>query len=115
MTAIVDQGDGHRTGGGGGFAGGDISLWEISYFKCVRNFLLNFQATVRNKPDAKFSHVRNLGTGDSPDLREGCFSPPPPLPWASGFHSLLTPPPPLFPVSCPILHLALLSENDDSP
>ena len=38
------------------FRGGNISLWEISYFKCVRNFLLNFQATVRNKPGAKFSH-----------------------------------------------------------
>ena len=41
---------------GGEFRGGSISLWEISYFKCVRNFLLNFQAAVRNKPGAKFSH-----------------------------------------------------------
>ena len=38
------------------FHGGNISLWEFSYFKCVRNFLLNFQATVRNKTGAKFSH-----------------------------------------------------------
>ena len=42
--------------GGGGFRYGNISPWEISYFKCVRNFPLNFQATVRNKPGAKFSH-----------------------------------------------------------
>ena len=42
---------------GGGFRGRNISLWEISYFKCVRNFPLNFHcATVRNKPGAKFSH-----------------------------------------------------------
>ena len=41
---------------GGKFRDGNISLWEISYFKCVRNFPLNFQATVRNKPGAKFSH-----------------------------------------------------------
>ena len=41
---------------GGGFRDGNISLWEISYFKCVRNFPLNFQATVRNKSGAKFSH-----------------------------------------------------------
>ena len=41
---------------GGGFRGGNISLWEISYFKCLRNFPLNFQAAVRNKPGAKFSH-----------------------------------------------------------
>ena len=35
---------------------GNISLlWEISSFKCVRNFPLNSQATVRNKPGAKFS------------------------------------------------------------
>ena len=26
----------------------DISLWEISYFKCVRNFPLNAQFAVRN-------------------------------------------------------------------
>ena len=44
------------TGGGGIFRGGNISLWEISYFKCVRNFPLNFQAAVRNKPGAKLSH-----------------------------------------------------------
>ena len=36
------------TGGGG--------IFRISYFKCVRNFPLNFQATVRNKPGAKLSH-----------------------------------------------------------
>ena len=42
--------------GGGKFRDGNISLWEISYFKCVRNFPLNFQAIVRNKPGAKFSH-----------------------------------------------------------
>ena len=41
---------------GGILRGGNISLWEISYFKYVRNFPLNFQATVRNKPGAKFSH-----------------------------------------------------------
>ena len=29
---------------------------RISYFKCVRNFPLNFQAVVRNKTGAKFSH-----------------------------------------------------------
>ena len=27
---------------GGGVCDGSISLWEISYFKCVRNFSLNF-------------------------------------------------------------------------
>ena len=42
--------------GGQIFRGGNISLWEISYFKCVRNFPLKFQATARNKPGAKFSH-----------------------------------------------------------
>ena len=42
--------------GGRILRGGNISLWEISYFKRVRNFPLNFQATVRNKPGAKFSH-----------------------------------------------------------
>ena len=36
--------------GGGGFRDGNISLWEISYFKCVQNFPLNFQAAVRNRP-----------------------------------------------------------------
>ena len=46
--------------GGGGFSDGNISLWEISYFKCVRNFPLNFQATVRNKPGAKFSIVESF-------------------------------------------------------
>ena len=47
------------TGGGGRISrggGGDILLWEISYFKCVRNFPLNFQVAVQNKPGAKFSH-----------------------------------------------------------
>ena len=41
-----------------GFPGRNNLLWEISYFKCVRNFPLKFQATVRNcaKPGAKFSH-----------------------------------------------------------
>ena len=43
-------------GRGGKFRDGNISLWEISYFKCVRNFPLNFQAIVRKKPGAKFSH-----------------------------------------------------------
>ena len=42
--------------GGGNFRRVNILLWEISYLKCVRNFPLNFQATVRNKPGAKFSH-----------------------------------------------------------
>ena len=55
--------------GGGGFRDGNISLWEISYFKCVRNFPLNFQATVRNKPGAKFSRAKN----------SSCKIPPPPL------------------------------------
>ena len=49
----------HHIQGGGKFRDGNISLWEISYFKCVRNFPLNFQATVRNKPGAKFSIVWN--------------------------------------------------------
>ena len=61
---------GELQGGGGGiFRGGNISLWGISYFKCVRNFLLNFQATVRNKPGAKFSRAKN----------SRCEPPPPPL------------------------------------
>ena len=42
--------------GGGDFRDGNISLWANSYFKCVRNFPLNFQAAVRNKPGAKFSN-----------------------------------------------------------
>ena len=67
----------------------------------MRNFPLNFQAA-----------VRNLATGDSPDSREGCFLPP--LPLFRGFLGFTRCSPPLFPVSCPILHLALLSENDES-
>ena len=43
--------------GRGKFCDRDISLWEISYFKCVRNFPLNSQAAVQNKPGAKFSHL----------------------------------------------------------
>ena len=46
--------------GRGNFRDGNISLWEISYFKCVRNFPLNFQTTVRNKPGAKFSIVESF-------------------------------------------------------
>ena len=45
-----------RVQGRGKFGRGNILLWEISYFKCGPNFPLNFQATVRNKPRAKFSH-----------------------------------------------------------
>ena len=41
----------------GNIRDGNISLWEISYFRCVRNFLLNSQATVRNKVVSKFSHL----------------------------------------------------------
>ena len=50
----------HPIQGGGKFRDGNISLWEISYFKCARNFPLNFQATVRNKPGAKFSIVESF-------------------------------------------------------
>ena len=42
---------------GGGVRDGNISSWDISYFKCVRNFLLNSQATVRNGLVSKFSHL----------------------------------------------------------
>ena len=68
---------------GENFVGG-IFCWRgaISYFKCVRNFLLNVQATVRNKPGAKFSHwgFARIAGGML------CVS-----------HCLLPPPPPLFP------------------
>ena len=43
------------TGGGGDISRGNISLWEISYFKCVRNQPTH-QAMVQNQPGAKFSH-----------------------------------------------------------
>ena len=59
---------GSKYRGGGKFRDGNISLWEISYFKCVRNFPLNFKATVRNKPGAKFSRAKN----------SRCKNPPPP-------------------------------------
>ena len=32
-------------------------MWEVSYFKCVQNFLLNSQATVQIKLVSKFSHL----------------------------------------------------------
>ena len=46
--------------GGGGFRGGIISPWDISYFKFVRNFPRNFQAAVRSKPAAKFNKMSCL-------------------------------------------------------
>ena len=43
--------------GGGKLRGRNISPWDISRFKFVRNFPRNFQAAVRNKPAAKFSKM----------------------------------------------------------
>ena len=93
--------------GGGGFHGGNISLWEISYIKCVRTFPLNFQAAVRNKLGAKFSHWGFTGFAGGMLCVSHCSLPPPPS--SVGFWPTRCSPP-LFPVSCPILHLALLSE-----
>ena len=78
---------------GGDFRGGNISLWDISYFKRVRNFPLNFQAAVRNKPGANLTTAAKFRHWGFAGLAGGMLLlPPPPLPWASGFHSLLTPP-----------------------
>ena len=42
---------------------------EVKNLGSMRNFLLNFQATVRNKPGAKFSRAKN----------SRCKIPPPPV------------------------------------
>ena len=61
---------------GGGGCGGNISLWEISGFKCVQNFPLNFQAAVQIHP------VQNLATMfvvqlPSPSIvKQNCPAPP---------------------------------------
>ena len=67
--ALQDTLQEHAVGGGGGaFATGIyILLWEISYFKCGRSFLLNSQAPVRNQLVSKFGRF-----GVSPH-RRSCF------------------------------------------
>ena len=79
--------------GGGDFAGG--------IFRCGKFRISNVCEISHSifRPLCEINPVRNLATGDSPDLREGCFFPPP-LPWASGFHSLLTPPLPCLMPHC---------------
>ena len=95
--------------GGGDFAGG--------IFRCGKFRISDVCEISRSivTPLCEINPVRNLATGAKfshwgfAGFAGGMLLPPPPFRGLPGFTHCS---PPLFPVSCPILHLALLSENE---
>ena len=103
--------------GGGDFAGGIFHCGKFRISNVCEIFRSIFRPLCEINPvrnlatGAKFSHWGFAGFAGGMLCVSHCLPPPPS---SVGFWVSLAAHPPLFPVSCPILHLALLSENDES-